>query len=122
MLIFSGYFCLMDDLYEVSDRDICQPEWLSDFVQDNFPDLFLRYDDEFDYTDYIYPIESDGVTNYLFKSQIGEILQIQHSSELLELLEYLRSIDLLQREYLPSHHLEDVRFLVSFSLDFYIRI
>ena len=116
---FIGYFCLMDNLYDLPDRDISQPKWLADFVQEHFARYFHRYEGDSDFTDYIHPILPDGATEYLFNSQLAEIFQIQTSDEIYQVEEYLRSIDLLQREYLPSEHLKCLRFLVSF-LYFYI--
>ena len=104
----------MDNLYELPDRDISQPEWLANFVQKHFAHFFHRYEGDNDFTDYVHPITSDGATEYLFDSQLAEILQVQTSDEICQIEEYLRSIDLLQREYLPSEHLKCLRFLVSF--------
>ena len=106
----------MDNLHKLPDRDILQPKWLVDFVREQFTHYLYRHDDDNDFMDYIFPISPDGVTDYFFNSQIAEVLHIQTSSELHQVEEYLRSIDLLQREYLPSKHLECLRFLVSFPL------
>ena len=109
----------MTDLFDLPDADICQPEWLSEFVQNEFTDFLYHYDDEMDFTDYIYPIEADGVTDYFFGSQIYQILHIQTRHEIQNIVDYLRSIDLLQREYLPSKHFNGLQFLVSsFNLIF----
>ena len=105
----------MDNVYDLPDRDILQPRWLADFIQEHFARYFHRYEGDTDFTDYIHPITSDGTTEYLFNSQLAEILQIQTSDEIYQVEEYIRSIDLLQREYLPSEHFEYLRFLVSFS-------
>ena len=110
-----GYFCLMDDLYDLPDNDICQPEWLADFIQNEFPSYLYHYNDEFDFTDFVYPIESDGIVEYFYQSQISEIMRATTSDEVMHVVCFLRSIDLLQREYLPSKHLDGLRFLVSFS-------
>ena len=103
----------MTDLFAVPDRDLCQPPWLADFVDTIFADYFHHYSDEYDYTDYIYPIEPDGVTTYLFKSHVGEILKMHTSQEVHMVVEYLRSIDLIQREYLPSEHFDGLHSIVS---------
>ena len=103
----------MNDLYDLPDADICQPEWLSLFLQEEFAEYYHYYDDELDFTDYIYPIESDGVTDYFYRSHLYQILHVQTSQEITNVIHYLRSIDLLQREYLPSEHLEGLRYLVS---------
>ena len=66
-----------------------------------------------DFNDYIYPIEDDGVTNYFYGSQVLEFLQLGSHVNFAQIAEFLRSIDHLRREYLPSGHVEDVRFLVS---------
>ena len=108
----------MGDLYDLLDDDICQPEWLSDFIHEEFAEYFHHYDDELDFTDFIYPIESDGVTDYFFQSQLFQILHLHSRQEVEKVVNYLRSIDLLQREYLPSEHFESLRFLVSFILFF----
>ena len=104
----------MSDLYDLSDADICQPEWLSEFVQEEFAEYFYHYDDDLDFTDYIYPIASDGVTDYFYGSHLCQVLYIQTCQELENVVDYLRSIDLLQREYLPSKHFHGLRLLVSF--------
>ena len=106
----------MDNLYDLSDRDICQPKWLTEFMQCNFADYFHYYDHEHDFDDFIHPIESDGVTEYFFQSHLYEILKLQTSQKIQLVENYLRSIDQLQKEYLPSKHLESLRFLVSISL------
>ena len=107
----------MTNLYELSDRDICQPPWLTKYITDEFSEYLYHYDDEYDYDDYIHPIEADGTTQFLFKSCLGEILKMQTSREVQSVEEFLRSIDLLQREYLPSEHFGALQRLVSlFSL------
>ena len=117
-----GYFCLMNDLYDLPDGDICQPEWLAEFIQEEFSSYFYHYSDEFDFTDFVYPIDSDGVINYFYQSQLSEILRATTSDEIMHVVCLLRSIDLLQREYLPSKHLADLRFLVSFSYFYFSKI
>ena len=113
-----GYFCLMDDLYELSDADIHQPPWLAEYVQIEFAEYFYHYEDEFDFHDYIYPIEPDGVTRFLFDSHLCEILTLQTSDEVQTIEDYLRSIDHLQKDYIPSKHLQDLRYMVSVSFYF----
>lgn len=106
----------MDNLFNLSDRDVYQPKWLTEFLQHDFADYFHHYDHEYDFNDFIYPIDPDGVTEYLFQSHLYEIMKLQTSHEVHLVVDFLRSIDQLQREYLPSKHLEGLRFLVSISL------
>ena len=103
----------MDDLYDLPDADICQPPWLSDFIQEEFPELLTNEDDENDFLDYIYPMETDGVIQYLYGSHLREILKLQTSTEVDLVEDFLRSIDLLQKDYLPAKHLLGLQNLVS---------
>lgn len=104
----------MNDLFDLPDEDLCQPDWLSEFARELFPELYLRYDEEFDFDDYIYPIEPDSIIRFFYKSCLSEILQATLATDIKNAEDYLRSIDLIQRNQLPFGHFDNLGYLVSF--------
>ena len=107
----------MESINGIQDRDVCQPLWVTEFLVATFPDLFMLYEnnDSDDYYDFIYPTESDGVIKYFYQSQIMEVLQWADYESFALATDFLTAVDSLQRENLPSVHLEDIRRLVSVS-------
>ena len=112
-----GYFSCMAFTDGIQDRDICQPLWVTEYLVATFSDLFALYDtdDEDDYYEYIYPTESDGVIKYFYHSQIMEVLQWADYDSIERCVDFLTAVDKIQRENIPSAHLEFVQLLVSFS-------
>ena len=114
LIIILGYFCLMDETRTSSVSDLCTPDWLTNFLKETFPDLFEYEDNTPDYTDFIYPMKADGITRFFYGSQLMDILSYGSYHYIEGAESYLRSVDQLRKEYLPSSHYCSIRFLVSF--------
>ena len=107
----------MRNYERAKNEDLCSPEWFTGFIQCTFPALFpgfiMQNYAALDFSDYIYPIEEDGVTKYFYNSQMLDFFQLGTEINFANVENLLRSIDLLRKEYLPSCHVEMIRFLVS---------
>ena len=106
----------MDESKVSSMSDLCTPLWMTEFLRSAFPDLFDPGPISFDYEYYIYPAKIDGVMEFFYESQLLDILQNGTYESLDGAVEFLRSVDQLRKDYLPSSHLASIRCLVSFSL------
>ena len=104
----------MDELRTNSDSDLCTPAWLTEVLKKEFPDLFDTDDSTLDLSDYIFPIESDGVMEFFPNCQLMDIFQHDSYAYIGGTVSYLRSVDQLRKEYLPSSHLFSIRSLVRF--------
>ena len=99
-----------------SNSDLCTPAWLTEVLKQEFPALFDTNDHTLDLLDYIFPIEPDGIMEFFPDSQLMDIFQHDSYNYLDGAVSYLRSVDQLRKEYLPSSHLSSIRSLVSFYL------
>ena len=93
---------------------------MTEFLRNAFPDLFDPGPSSIDYEYYIYPAKVDGVMEFFYESQLLDILQNGTYESLDGAVEYLRSVDQLRKDYLPSSHLVSIRRLVSFSLSVFV--
>ena len=100
----------MTRITDLEDQDICQPLWLIDFLVGYFPEMLFNSSAQYEVFNEDEDFETEDV---FYGSAMMELLRHYDVSLVYRALEFVRSIDHLIREDLPSEHLSAVKNLVS---------
>ena len=110
MYYFLGYMSFMSRT-TLMNQDICQPLWLIDFLVAQFPEMIYYSSSECSNTE----DESSDSEDLFYGTVVMELLRHGSMDLVSRALNFIRSIDHVIRQDLPSEHILDLRNLVSLT-------